>query len=45
MIFDSVLALKMILYSDVSFLGVVVMVSYGYALSLLADGFTRYFRG
>ncbi|WP_262900153.1 lysoplasmalogenase [Hydrotalea lipotrueae] len=45
MIFDSVLALKMILYSDVSFLGVVVMVSYGYALGLLADGFTRYFRG
>ncbi|RTL56595.1 MAG: lysoplasmalogenase [Sphingobacteriales bacterium] len=45
MISDSVLALKMFLYTDVSFLGVVVMVSYGYALSLLADGFTRYFRG
>ncbi|WP_298298319.1 lysoplasmalogenase [Hydrotalea sp.] len=42
---DSVLALKMFLYTDVSFLGVVVMVSYGYALSLLADGFARYFRG
>lgn len=45
LISDSVLALKMFLYTDVSFLGVVVMVSYGYALSLLADGFARYFRG
>ena len=45
MISDSVLALKMFLYTDVSFLSVVVMVSYGYAISLLADGFAHYLRG
>ena len=45
MISDSVLALRMFLYTDVSFLSVVVMVSYGYAISLLADGFAHYLRG
>ncbi len=42
---DIVLVLHKFKYTDTGFLEVVIMVSYGYAQCLLAQGFTKYLKG
>ncbi len=42
---DALLALQIFMFSDIDLLGISVMLSYGYALSLFADGFTKLLKG
>ncbi|MDE3235552.1 MAG: lysoplasmalogenase [Bacteroidota bacterium] len=42
---DTILALQMFLLKDVEFLSVIVMLSYGYALSLFGEGFAKTLKG
>lgn len=39
------LAMRMFVYTDIAFLDIVVMLSYGYAQSLFAEGFTKFLKG
>jgi uncharacterized membrane protein YhhN len=42
---DTTLALQTFKYQDESILSIIVMLSYGYSISLLGDGFSKYLKG
>ena len=42
---DALLALQVFMFNDIDLLGISVMLSYGYALSLFADGFSKLLKG
>ena len=42
---DATLAVFKFKYVDVNFLQVIVMITYGYAQCLMAQGFTKYLKG
>ena len=42
---DSVLLLQVFVFPEVDFLGIIVMLSYGYALALICDGFSKILKG
>mgnify|MGYP006977397324 CR=1 FL=1 len=41
----TVLCLQYFLFKDVEFLSVIVMLSYGYGMTIVGEGFTKYFKG